>query len=74
MMTMANMFEYLDWRGDLSFRQASLNMVDSLLFSCLAYVVLDGIVDGIDTDNRITIAEAAAQFAVRTTEEKCLVI
>ena len=41
---MSDMFDYLEWRGDLTFRQAPVNMVDNLLFSCLAYVVLYDIV------------------------------
>ena len=35
---MADMFDYLKWRGDLSFRQSAVNEVDALIFSGLAYV------------------------------------
>lgn len=35
---MANMFEYLKWRGDLAFTQDPVNSVDALIFSTLAYV------------------------------------
>lgn len=35
---MANVFEYLQWRGDLSFAQDAPNEVDALIFSGLAYV------------------------------------
>ncbi len=69
---MTNVFDYLQWRGDLHFRQAPINVVDNLIFSCLAYVVLQGIVDDVQCGTTITVAEAAEQFAVRTKEEKKL--
>ena len=31
-------FDYLDWRGDLSFSQSSLNEVDNLIFSNICYL------------------------------------
>ena len=40
---MANLFDYLKWRGDLSLQQAGLNRVDSR--SCRSsYLPFDGIV------------------------------
>lgn len=41
---MANLFDYLSWRGDLDFSQSALNPVDYLIFSQLSYLPLDGIV------------------------------
>jgi len=38
---MHNIFDYLDWRGDLSFTQDGFNEVDNLIFSVLAYLELD---------------------------------
>ena len=35
---MANVFDYLKWRGDLSFTQDPPNGVDALIFSALAYI------------------------------------
>lgn len=35
---MADMFDYLKWRGDLTFRQDPVNEVDALVFSGLAYI------------------------------------
>ena len=69
---MSDMFDYLEWRGDLSFQQAPLNMVDSLLFSCMAYVVLRDIVGGMHNSDSKTIAEAAMEFAALTEEAKNL--
>lgn len=35
---MANIMDYLRWRGDLTFTQDPLNAVDALVFSSLAYI------------------------------------
>ena len=35
---MANIMDYIRWRGDLTFAQAPLNGVDGLIFSALAYI------------------------------------
>lgn len=41
---MADMFDYLYWRGDILFSQLPPNPVDALIFSALSYLKLDGIV------------------------------
>lgn len=41
---MQNIFDYLDWRGDLSFARDGFNEVDNLIFSVLAYLEFDDIV------------------------------
>ena len=35
---MGNIFDYLTWRGDLTFTQDPPNAVDALIFSTLTYV------------------------------------
>ena len=58
---MYDMFDYLEWRGDLSFARAEPNPVDMLIFSTLSYIHFDGIVP--DTPNRrISLHEAAEHF------------
>lgn len=39
-----NIFDYLEWRGDILFSQVPPGSVDALIFSTLAYVDYDGIV------------------------------
>ena len=41
---MANMLDYLTWRGDLRFSQAALNDVDGLILSELSYIRYEGLV------------------------------
>lgn len=69
---MTNLFDYLEWRGDLTFAQDPFHIVDNLILSCMAYVVLDGIVDGFDSSTTITVAEAANQFVKLLDSEKRL--
>ena len=41
---MANMMDYIDWRGDLDFSAVPLNEVDNLILCALSYVDFDGII------------------------------
>ena len=41
---MANIMDYLEWRGDLTFAQSPFNEVDNLILSELVYVEFAGIV------------------------------
>ena len=41
---MADLFDYLDWRGDLPFEAVGINPADALIFSALAYIHYDGLV------------------------------
>ncbi len=55
---MSNIIDYVKWRGDLSFSKSPFNEVDGLIFSKLAYLVFDNIVEsGFDQD--ITLREFA---------------
>ena len=39
---MGNMFDYIRWRGDLTFTQDPVNAVDALIFSALSYISYGG--------------------------------
>lgn len=69
---MANILDYLDWRGDLSFDQAPFNEVDNLLLSQLVYVDLKGIVPGPDSNEKVRVAEASRIFFATHDEKKIL--
>lgn len=69
---MANILDYLDWRGDLTFDQAPFNEVDNLLLSQLVYVDLAGIVPGPESKEKIRIAEASRIFFATHDEQKIL--
>ncbi len=59
---MANILDYLDWFGDITFEQVPFCEADALVLAQLAYVRLEGIVPSVDTDDAITVAEAAQMF------------
>ena len=41
---MADILEYLNWRGDILFPQLGVNNVDALIFSELSYIRYDGVI------------------------------
>ena len=58
---MTNMFDYLTWRGDLTFSQVRPNPVDALIFSTLAYVFY-GDKAKAEPSQAMTLGECAAEF------------
>lgn len=56
---MSNVFDYLQWRGDLLFSQDSFNTVDAVILSRLSYIRLDGI---LGENGAVTLSQAAESF------------
>jgi hypothetical protein len=61
---MADLFDYISWRGDLGFDKSPFNPVDNIVFSQLSYLPMEGIVPGPREHSCITIEELAAKYAV----------
>lgn len=59
---MANIIDYLNWRGDITFEQVKLNEVDNLILSQLAFIDFSGIVSADPAAPPVTIKQAAMQF------------
>ena len=59
---MANIIDYLKWRGDITFEQVKLGEVDNLLLSLLAFVDFSGIVPSDPCAQPITLKQAAMHF------------
>lgn len=59
---MGNILDYLDWRGDLTFRQAPFNEVDNLILAQMSYVELEGVVPEMGSGASITVREAARLY------------
>jgi hypothetical protein len=55
-----NIFDYMEWRGDLGIDRDPFNDVDSLILSVLAYVPFEGIVGPEARKRGISIADAAS--------------
>lgn len=43
---MSNIFDYLEWRGDLTFQQSRFNAVDNLILTTVAYLFFDSVFKG----------------------------
>lgn len=69
---MANMMDYLDWRGDLPLEADGFNEVDNLLLAQIVYVDLDGIVPERDSGADIRLAEASEIYWKQHTKEEIL--
>ncbi len=70
---MADLFDYLRWRGDLRFSQVAPGPVDALIFSALSYLTLGGSVTE-RPDIPISLREASVEFFRNVdTEKRCRV-
>lgn len=58
---MTTVFDYIRWRGDLSFRQDPFNAIDGVIFSSLAYIRFSGRAEA-EPNTVLTMAEAAEEF------------
>ena len=68
---MGTLFEYLKWRGDLTFRQAEINEVDSLIFSLLSYIDFRGIVSSSHDDiEALSLRTATNSFFAKNPNDK----
>ena len=62
---MANIIDYVLWRGDLPVAQAPLGEVDALILSYLSYMPLDAAAGAQEEDGRVTLAGAAQAMLER---------
>ena len=59
---MANLLDYLDWRGDLTLEQSPFNEVDNLILAELSFVDFKDIVPGPGEGESVVLREAAESF------------
>ena len=69
---MANIMDYMDWRGDLSFGASEFNEVDNLILAQLAYVDFEGIVPAGEDEPAVTLTDASRQFWKKNNKEEIL--
>ena len=67
---MGTLFDYVAWRGDLTFDQAPFNEVDSLIFALLSYVEYKNIVPEWQFSEPISLQAAANGFFARNPDPK----
>lgn len=61
---MADISDYIVWRGDIPFKVSPFNEIDALILCQLLYIDFDGIVSA-DFKEGITIKEASQKYALR---------
>lgn len=66
---MANIFDYLDWRSDVSFEEDPFNEVDNLVLAQLAYTDFDGCVPTGDEESVNIRAIYEKYYSIHTREE-----
>ena len=67
---MGDLFDYIAWRGDISFSEMPPNDVDALIFSALSYIDFDDIVPS-SPDGAVSLREAAKRvFELPNNERK----
>lgn len=59
---MSNLFDYLEWRGDLSFGSSTLCPVDALILAMLPYIRLEGILPASPNGEPVRLFDAAAAY------------
>lgn len=67
---MANIIDYLQWRGDVPFDIDPFNEVDALVLCELVYAPFDGLVPGPGLKEKITIEELCEKFFAKYTREE----
>ena len=55
---MANLMDYMDWRGDITLEQDGFNVIDALIMSQLSYVDFENV--GLDAGSPVCIKDAVA--------------
>lgn len=65
---MADLLDYLDWRGDLTLAQAPFNEVDNLILAELSYIDFRGIVPGPEEGPGVPLWAAADAYFSRFTQ------
>lgn len=59
---MANILDYLDWRGDLSFAERPFNEVDNLILAEISYLDFSGVVPRGFVAQPVSLQEAAQRY------------
>ena len=70
---MANIIDYVRWRGDIPLEQVPLNAVDALVLSYLAYMPFEGLADASFTDGGVLLADAAQRLLDVGVTSTCMI-
>ena len=59
---MANVVDYLHWRGDLTFDNDPFNNVDNLILSILSYLGFGGVIPSERSEKRVQLGDACSKI------------
>lgn len=59
---MANIIDYLDWRGDIPFSVSPFNEVDNIVFTQFSFIDLEGILPSRISEGRMPLHEAVERY------------
>lgn len=75
---MSNLFDYISWRGDLSFEASPLCEVDNFIFCMVTYIDYNRIYNNYNPDVKLVLKDVAREFCkiydVKTVKKMGLVI
>ena len=70
---MANVVDYLHWRGDLTFETDPFNNVDNLILSILSYLGFGGVVPSERSEKRVLLGDACAKILKKLKDDPSLI-
>ena len=70
---MANVVDYLHWRGDLTFEKDPFNNVDNLILSILSYLGFGGVVPSERSEKRVQLGDACAKMLEKLKNDPSLI-
>lgn len=70
---MANVVDYLHWRGDLTFENDPFNNVDNLILSILSYLGFGGVVPSERSEKRVQLGDACAKILKKLKDDPSLI-
>ncbi len=65
---MANILDYLDWRGDIPVEADGFNEVDNLILAKLSFIDFSGVVPSPGTRGAVRLCDASAEYFARNGE------
>lgn len=70
---MANIIDYVLWRGDIPFSQVPLGEVDALVLSYLSYMPYEGVVPEVFSKSGVFMSDAAEYFLEHGLSSSCMI-
>jgi len=67
---MSNVFDYIAWRGDLTFKENRLNSVDNFIFCMLSYIDMNRIFLNYNPNVRFSLSLASDEFCSNISEKE----